>query len=77
TVSHVLDVHDLHAWSLSSDFTTLSAHVVVEQGCFDDGHAPQILDELQTCLSTHFAVEHATFQLEPSTHESHEGDLHP
>jgi cobalt-zinc-cadmium efflux system protein len=51
--------------------------VVVEQGCFDDGHAPQILDELQTCLSTHFAVEHATFQLEPSTHESHEGDLHP
>lgn len=77
TVDHVLDVHDLHAWSLSSDFTTLSAHVVVEQRCFDDGHAPRILDELQTCLSTHFAVEHATFQLEPSTHESHEGDLHP
>jgi cobalt-zinc-cadmium efflux system protein len=77
TVDHVLDVHDLHAWSLSSDFTTLSAHVVVEQRCFDDGHAPRILDELQTCLSRHFAVEHATFQLEPSTHESHEGDVHP
>jgi cobalt-zinc-cadmium efflux system protein len=77
TVNHVLDVHDLHAWSLSSDFTTLSAHVVVEQRCFDDGHAPRILDELQACLSTHFAVEHATFQLEPSTHGSHEGELHP
>lgn len=77
TVDHVIDVHDLHAWSLASDFTTLSAHVVVEQRCFDDGHAPQILDALQTCLSTHFAVEHATFQLEPATHESHEGGLHP
>ncbi len=77
TVTHVLEVHDLHAWSVASDFTTLSAHVVVEQHCFDDGHAPQILDELQTCLSEHFAVEHATFQLEPATHESHEGGLHP
>jgi cobalt-zinc-cadmium efflux system protein len=77
TVNHVLEVHDLHAWSVASDFTTLSAHVVVEQGCFDDGHAPQILDALQTCLSDHFAVKHATFQLEPATHESHEGGLHP
>jgi cobalt-zinc-cadmium efflux system protein len=77
TVNHVLEVHDLHAWSVASDFTTLSAHVVVEQRCFDDGHAPQILDALQTCLSEHFAVKHATFQLEPATHESHEGGLHP
>jgi cobalt-zinc-cadmium efflux system protein len=77
TVNHVLEVHDLHAWSVASDFTTLSAHVVVEQGCFDDGHTPQILDALQTCLSEHFDVKHATFQLEPSTHGSHEGGLHP
>jgi cobalt-zinc-cadmium efflux system protein len=77
TVNHVLEVHDLHAWSVASDFTTLSAHVVVEQRCFDNGHAPQILDALQTCLSEHFAVKHATFQLEPATHGSHEGGLHP
>ncbi len=76
-VEHVLDVHDLHAWSVASDLTTLSAHVVVESACFDDGHAPQILDQLQTCLMEHFAVEHATFQLEPATHESHEEGLHP
>ncbi|MGC2485208.1 MAG: cation diffusion facilitator family transporter [Acidimicrobiales bacterium] len=76
-VDHVLDVHDLHAWSVASDFTTLSAHVVVESNCFDDGRAPQILDQLQTCLLEHFAVEHATFQLEPASHESHEEGLHP
>jgi cobalt-zinc-cadmium efflux system protein len=76
-VAHVVDVHDLHAWSVASDLTTLSAHVVVENTCFDDGHAPQILDALQTCLTEHFSVQHATFQLEPATHESHEEGLHP
>jgi cobalt-zinc-cadmium efflux system protein len=76
-VPHVLDVHDLHAWTVSSDLPTLSAHVVVDDGCFNSGDAPRILDALQTCLEEHFAIAHATFQLEPSTHEGHEEGLHP
>jgi cobalt-zinc-cadmium efflux system protein len=76
-VSHVVGVHDLHAWSVASDLTTLSAHVVVESICFDDGHTPQILDALQSCLMEHFSIQHATLQLEPATHESHEEGLHP
>ncbi|MGC1419077.1 MAG: cation diffusion facilitator family transporter [Acidimicrobiales bacterium] len=76
-VDHVLDVHDLHAWTVTSGQTTLSAHVVVEEYCFDRGHAPQILDALQQCLIDHFDIEHATFQLEPPTHEAHEEGLHP
>lgn len=76
-VDHVLDVHDLHVWTVASDLLTLSAHVVVEDGCFDSGHAPRILDALQKCLTEHFAIEHATFQLEPATHVSHEEGLHP
>ncbi len=76
-VGHVLDVHDLHAWTVSSGETTLSAHVVVEDHCFDSGHAPQVLDALQQCLTEHFDVEHATFQLEPAAHVSHEEGLHP
>jgi len=76
-VEHVLDVHDLHVWTVASDLPTLSAHVVVEDGCFDSGHAPRILDALQACLSEHFAIDHATFQLEPATHVGHEEGLHP
>ena len=76
-VEHVLDVHDLHAWTVASDLPTLSAHVVVEDRCFDSGHVPRILDALQSCLTEHFAIEHATFQLEPATHVSHEEGLHP
>lgn len=76
-VPHVLDVHDLHVWTVSSGSHTVSAHVIVEDHCFDTGHAPQILDALQHCLVEHFDVEHATFQLEPASHLNHEGKLHP
>ena len=77
TLSHVIEIHDLHAWTVSSGSTTLSAHVVVEDRCFDSGHAPQILDALQECLIDNFSIEHATLQLEPATHATHEDGLHP
>jgi cobalt-zinc-cadmium efflux system protein len=76
-VPHVLDVHDLHVWTVSSGSHTLSAHVIVEDHCFVTGHAPQILDALQDCLVQHFDVAHATFQLEPPSHPNHERNLHP
>lgn len=73
---HVHDVHDLHVWTVTSDLPTLSAHVIVDDSCFTDGHAPQVLDQLQSCLAGHFDVEHSTFQLEPATHAEHEFDTH-
>lgn len=76
-VDHVLGVHDLHAWTVASHLPTLSAHVVIEDGCFASGHAPQILDSLQECLGAHFDVEHSTFQLEPASHAAHEQGAHP
>ncbi|MGC4112299.1 MAG: cation diffusion facilitator family transporter [Nocardioides sp.] len=71
-VDHVRDVHDLHAWSITSGLPTLSAHLVVDDDCFTDGHTPQLLDAVQACLATHFDVEHSTFQLEPASHLDHE-----
>jgi cobalt-zinc-cadmium efflux system protein len=70
--AHVLDVHDLHVWTVTSDLPAVSAHVTLSDECFHDGHAPQVLDELQACLVGHFDVEHSTFQLEPATHRTHE-----
>jgi cobalt-zinc-cadmium efflux system protein len=74
---HVHDVHDLHVWTLTSDLPTLSAHVVIDNSCFTDNHAPQLLDTLQACLTGHFDVEHSTFQFEPSSHAAHERGAHP
>lgn len=75
-VPHVLGVHDLHAWTVTSGSPTLSVHVVIEDGCFETGHAPQILDDLQACLVGHFDVAHATFQLETAAHATHEESAH-
>lgn len=73
---HVTDIHDLHAWTVTSSLPALSAHVVIEDGCFSDGHVPQILDQLQSCLLDHFDVAHSTFQFEPARHLDHEHETH-
>jgi cobalt-zinc-cadmium efflux system protein len=75
-VPHVLGVHDLHAWTVTSGLPALSAHVVIEDDCFRDGHAPRLLDQLQACLAGHFDVEHSTFQLEAAAHAGHEAGTH-
>lgn len=64
--SHILeapgvsDVHDLHAWTITSGLNVVSAHVVLDPGA----DAPQVLDHLCTCLAGIFDIEHSTFQLE-------------
>ncbi|MGC4939905.1 cation diffusion facilitator family transporter [Kribbella sp. DT2] len=75
-LDHVHDVHDLHVYTVTSGLPVLTAHVVVDPDCFEDGHAPQLLDKLQTCLAGHFDVEHSTFQLEPVGHTDHEHPTH-
>lgn len=78
-VPHVRAVHDLHATQVSSALPVLTAHVVVEDECFHDGHAPGLLDDLQACVADHFnmQVDHSTFQLEPVAHAGHEAKVHP
>jgi cation diffusion facilitator family transporter len=75
-VDGVLDVHDLHAWTITSGLPVLSAHVVVSERVLSDGHGGIVLDRLGNCLSRHFDVEHSTFQLEAAQHRAHEGITH-
>ena len=75
-VPHVQDVHDLHAWTVTSGLPALSAHVVTDDSCFHDGHAPRLLDQLQACLAGDFDIEHSTFQLETAAHAGHEPGTH-
>ncbi|WP_246233961.1 cation diffusion facilitator family transporter [Pseudokineococcus marinus] len=77
-LEHVHAVHDLHASEIVTGLPVLSAHVVVDDSCFHDGHAPRMLDALQACVAEHFTVsiEHSTFQLEPRTHHRHEAPSH-
>ena len=75
-VPGVVDVHDLHVWAITSGVPVLSAHVVVDDACIDQGLSGQVLDRLGDCLGGHFDVEHCTFQLEPVGHQDHEPTHH-
>ena len=60
----VVDVHDLHAWTITSGMHVVSAHVVLGE----DGKPGDVLDHLATCLSVDFDIDHSTFQLETPEH---------
>ena len=68
----VADVHDLHAWTISSGVNVVSAHVVLEP----DADSAVVLDVLCGCLSGDFDIEHSTFQLESPDRRRLEGAAH-
>jgi cobalt-zinc-cadmium efflux system protein len=69
----VVEVHDLHAWTITSGMPVLSAHIVVS----DPSASGQVLDRLCDCLRGHFDIDHSTIQVEPAGHRHHEGTTHP
>jgi cobalt-zinc-cadmium efflux system protein len=69
----VRDVHDLHAWTITSGLNVLSAHVIVDDGA----NNAEVLDALCRCLSTQFDIEHSTFQLETQDRQPLEDAVHP
>lgn len=76
---HVKGVHDLHASTVSTELPVLTAHVVLADECFTDGHSQEILAEIQECLVTHheISIEHCTLQLESEkVAERHKEHLH-
>ena len=72
----VVDVHDLHVWTITSGMPVMSAHVVVDDSVGQMIDAHQVLDHLSGCLSDHFDVEHSTFQIEPLGHADSEAHAH-
>ena len=77
-VPGVVDVHDLHAWTITSGMPSLSAHVTVTDEALAEYGVGGILDQLCHCAREHFEIDHATFQVEPETHQEHEdlGEAH-
>jgi cobalt-zinc-cadmium efflux system protein len=56
----VVEVHDLHVWTITSGFPALSAHVLVRPG--DDCHERR--RELERLLYSEFGIEHTTLQVD-------------
>lgn len=75
-LEHVHEVHDLHASQVATGIPVLTAHVVVDESCFHDGHLASMLDEVQRCVALDFGIEHSTIQFEALGHSAHEHETH-
>jgi cobalt-zinc-cadmium efflux system protein len=64
TIPNVVDVHDLHVWTLTSDMEVATAHVMVSAG--SDTHG--VLDQARQVLADRHGLTHATLQVEPDNH---------
>ncbi len=69
----VMDIHDLHAWTLTSGQNVVSLHAVMEP----DADPAAVLDELCACLTDDFDMEHSTIQLETIDRRRLEEGAHP
>lgn len=63
-IDDVIEVHDLHVWTLTSDMDAASAHLVADRA--GDHHA--ILDQARVILGQRYGIDHGTFQVEPDDH---------
>ncbi len=59
-VSNVVSVHDLHIWSITSEFPAMSCHIVLKKGA-DASVALAVLSRL---MREKYGIEHTTIQIE-------------
>ena len=72
TIDSVKDVHDMHIWSLCSNYLALSTHVSIAEDARKSSH--QLRQEINDKLETQFGIFHTTIQIEqPGC--PHEGSL--
>jgi cobalt-zinc-cadmium efflux system protein len=62
SINGVLDVHDLHAWTISSGINALSGHVVMQDQMVSE--SARIIDEIDRIMKTKFNISHTTIQVE-------------
>jgi cobalt-zinc-cadmium efflux system protein len=61
----VIDVHDLHVWTLTSEMEVATVHLMTRDGT--DPHP--VLDQARSILQDRYHIAHATLQVEPDTHQ--------
>ena len=72
SVPGVMDVHDLHVWTINDRTPAASAHLVLADGINTTQSSGPILDAASDALRQQFGLTHTTLQLEERTHATHE-----
>jgi cobalt-zinc-cadmium efflux system protein len=58
----VVDVHDLHVWTISTGMDALSGHVVIRDQMLSESN--KLLSEINTVLAERYNITHTTIQME-------------
>jgi cobalt-zinc-cadmium efflux system protein len=66
SIPGVVDVHDLHVWTLTSEMDVATVHLMT--GATTDPHP--VLDRARSVLQDEYRIAHATLQVEPDTHQN-------
>lgn len=64
SIPDVVDAHDLHVWTLTSDMDVATVHLTTS----DDTDPHPVLDQARSILQGH-GIAHATLQVEPESHD--------
>jgi cobalt-zinc-cadmium efflux system protein len=62
SIDGVLDIHDLHIWTITSGFDSLSCHILIA----DHKDSQEILQEAIHRIEEKYKIEHTTIQVETS-----------
>ena len=70
-VEGVVEVHDMHVWTISEGYDALAAHVVADPDYPGSGLEP-VLRRLRAVASRDFGIQHVTIQVEQSLDDCNE-----
>ncbi|WP_018759132.1 cation diffusion facilitator family transporter [Paenibacillus terrigena] len=68
-IEGVIDVHDLHIWTITSNLDSLTCHMLIE----DDQDGQRILQDAIHLIEEKFKIQHTTIQIETS--KVHHGEM--
>lgn len=71
-VPGVVEVHELHVWSITSGEPTMSAHLVVDDVDRMGSGDASVLNAAAAVLRDRFGLAHSTLQVEHEDHDDHE-----
>ncbi len=70
SADRVLEVDDLHIWSIRSNYNALSCHIVINEK--DLSRSRSIVERVKDLLRNEHAIQHATIEVELQANTKHE-----
>lgn len=70
-IEGVHEIHSLHVWTITTGIDALSAHAVIDDGCFNE----QLLGVIRQTVHDRFGIDHVTIQMEPLGFEERQAHL--